>query len=43
MGKIMENKDEQIKILLNEVKSLRSKIQNILTFEGRIISLNKEI
>ena len=36
MGNNSKNKDEQIKLLFNEVKSIRNKIQNILTFEGRI-------
>ena len=36
IGKSSEIKDEQIKLLLNEVNSIRSKILNILSFEGRI-------
>ena len=36
IGNSPEEKDEQIKLLLNEVKSIRNKIQNILSFEGRI-------
>ena len=36
MGNNSDNKDEQIKLLLNEVKGIRNKIQDILTFEGRI-------
>ena len=36
LGNTSKNKDEQIKLLINEVKSIRSKIDNILSFEGRI-------
>ena len=36
IGNSQEAKEEQIKLLLNEVNSIRTKIQNILTFEGRI-------
>ena len=32
----MEEKDEQIKMLLNEIKGIRSRLQNLITFEGRI-------
>ena len=32
----MEEKDEQIKMLINEVKGLRSRLQNLISFEGRI-------
>ena len=36
IGNSIEEKDEQIKILLNEVKGIRSRLQNLVSFEGRI-------
>jgi hypothetical protein len=35
-GNSMEEKDEQIKMLINEVKGIRSRLQNLISFEGRI-------
>jgi len=35
-GNSMEEKDEQIKMLINEVKGIRTRIQNLISFEGRI-------
>ena len=32
----MEEKDEQIKMLINEVKGIRTRLQNLISFEGRI-------
>ena len=36
MGNTNEEKDEQIKMLINEIKGIRSRLQNLVTFEGRI-------
>jgi hypothetical protein len=35
-GNSMEEKDEQIKMLINEVKGIRTRLQNLISFEGRI-------
>ena len=36
LGNTQEEKDEQIKKLLNEVKAIRSRLLNIISFQGRI-------
>jgi DNA repair exonuclease SbcCD ATPase subunit len=43
IGKSLEEKDEQIKLLVNEVKGVRSRILNIITFEGRIQNMDELI
>lgn len=43
IGKSPEEKDEQIKLLVNEVKGVRSRILNIITFEGRIQNIDELI
>ena len=43
IGKSPEEKDEQIKILINEVKGVRKRILNIITFEGRIKEMDELI
>ncbi len=43
IGKSLEEKDEQIKLLVNEVKGVRSRILNIITFEGRIQNMEELI
>ncbi len=41
IGNSIEEKDEQIKMLLNEVKAIRSRLQNMITFEGRITDFDE--
>ena len=43
IGKSPEEKEEQIKILINEVKGVRKRILNIITFEGRIKEMDELI
>ena len=41
IGKSPEEKEEQIKILINEVKGVRKRILSIITFEGRIQDMDE--
>jgi hypothetical protein len=43
IGKSSEEKEEQIKILINEVKGVRKRILNIITFEGRVKEMDELI
>ncbi len=42
-GKSIKEKEEQIKLLINEVKAIRSKIINIITFNKRISNFDEFI
>lgn len=42
-GKSLKEKEEQIKILINEVKAIRNKILNIITFNKRISNFDEFI
>lgn len=43
IGKSNEEKEEQIKILINEVKGVRKRFLSIITFEGRIKEMDELI
>ena len=43
IGKSPEEKEEQIKILINEVKGVRKRFLSIITFEGRIKEMDELI
>ena len=43
IGKSMKEKEEQIKLLINEVKAIRNKIINIITFNKRISNFDEFI
>ena len=43
MGKSIKEKEKQIKLLINEVKAIRRKIINIITFNKRIFNFDEFI